>query len=1136
MQKIAAPLIIADRFELTTEMREGGMAEVYKAFDAHADGAPCAVKRMKLQADEDAAKESFYREYRALEALEHRNIVRMLDYGLDDLRRPYIAMEWVERDLDSYIDQHSALGWSDFWRQIGQPILEAISAAQSKLWIHRDIKPKNILMTDSGEPKLSDYGIARVQEYDVHLALNRPTFRAHGSKPFTPPEDDDGCDAFHRDCFSWAVVAVFCLTGRVPADYGNLPEMIAGIPDAPTEILARACSMSPGDRPRNAALLLDELDQWTKAHQSTATPKLSFWLTFSDPVKTHLANIFGPEERNPVEAVLQDFCRGVRARLGGDDGEKVRFLGENWQIVAIRDPRRPGCLLVERAQELGSAAVDRQKERAPDVEIRLNAAAPPNPDLADGVIDEIFAYLVGASSELARKKGLESDRILRIWQTYLRARSAMESGQASDLRYSDAKVSDRTVTLTLTDPVPPDLLGQDRKVRSGSRYLFFEVTAVLGDEVTLRSSYGDPALVPSNGVLEVNTDRASRAIDRQRQALDAVANGRSAHTGLREIVLGGQNAKPPLSAVPFRDAGEQFDDDKLVVLKKALGTQDILAVEGPPGTGKTRLIEEIISQYLYYHPKHRVLLSSQTHAALDNVIERLAKRHSHLDLVRVGRYGDEKIADSASGFILERKAETWSTKVAANARKWLEARAAREGLDETEMRAGSLSLRLAALLKARQVWQEATAERSRQAIQTTKTAAEEESEGVATANLERSVEVSQQSAAEARSKLGEVEAEIEEAREALRGLQSVALNLAESESVEDLEGYGEMLLGDSESHRKHLSLIHLQEQWLERVGRSVDFQAAMLASADVVASTCVAITGVKGITEVSFDLCIIDEASRATATEVLVPMSRSRRTILVGDTRQLPAFFERDILTSKMLAEFTEAEITENVFDRLLKTLPAEARADLRKQYRMARPIGDLVSQVFYEGRLESPKLKAELSLPLYPKLVTWLDTGKSKGQQEVRVGTSWRNPAECAAVKKAIEQIAFVASNRKGAHYQIAVIAGYQAQVSAIEHSIRDQRIAWPNLTIRVNTVDAFQGSEADICIYSVVRSNDQGDAGFLKEPPRLNVALSRARNLLLIVGDYEFCRGLAAAHPMSDVVDYIATHEDDCEVRLVP
>lgn len=1135
MQTSAAPMIIADRFELTDEMREGGMAEVFKAFDAHADGALCAIKRMKPQADDEAAKESFYREYRALEALEHRNIVRMLDYGLDDQRRPYIAMEWVERDLDGYIDQHSALGWSEFWRQIGQPILEAISAAQSKRWIHRDIKPKNILMTDSGEPKLSDYGIARVHEHDVHLALNRPTFRAHGSKPFTPPEDDDGCDAFHRDCFSWAVVAVFCLTGRVPADYGNLPEMIAAIPDAPTAILARACSMSPGDRPRNAALLSDELDQWTKERHSVPLPYLTCWLTFSEPVKAHLGNVFGPEERQPVDALMQDFRRNVRARLGGDDGEKVRFLGDNWQIVTTRDPRRPGNLLVEMAQELGSAAVERQKERSPDVEIRLNTAGPPNPDLADGVIDELFAYLLGASSEQARKRALDSDRILRIWQTYLRARSAMESGRASDLRYSEAKISDRTVTLTLTDPVPPDLLGQDRKVRSGSRYLFFEVTAVLGDEVTLRSSYGDPALVPANGVLEVNTDRASRAIDRQRQALDAVANGRSAHTGLREIILDGRDAKPPLPAVPYRDPGEQFDDDKLVVLKKALGTQDILAVEGPPGTGKTRLIEEIISQYLYFHPGHRVLLSSQTHAALDNVIDRLAKRHSHLDLVRVGRYGDEKIASSASGFILERKAEAWSSKVAGNARKWLEERAAKEGLDASEMRAGSVSLRLATLLKARKFWRENVAERSKQAIHTTKAATEDESEGVATASIERTVEVAQESAAEARSKLSEVELEIEVVRETLRGLQSIAPDLAESESIEDLEGYGEMLLGDSESHRKHLSLMHLQEQWLVRVGRSVDFQAAMLASADVVASTCVAIAGVKGITEVSFDLCIIDEASRATATEVLVPMSRSRRTILVGDTRQLPAFFERDILTSKMLAEFTEAEITENVFDRLLKTLPAEARADLRRQYRMARPIGDLVSQVFYEGRLESPKVKAELSLQLYPKLVTWLDTGKAKGQQEVRVGTSWRNSTECAAIKKAIEQIAFIASNRKGAHYQIAVIAGYQAQVSAIEHSIRDQRIAWPNLTIRVNTVDAFQGSEADVCIYSVVRSNDQGDAGFLKEPPRLNVALSRARSLLLIVGDYEFCRGLAATHPMSNVVDYIATHEDDCEVRPV-
>lgn len=76
---------------------------------------------------------------------------------------------------------------------------------------------------------------------------------------------------------------------------------------------------------------------------------------------------------------------------------------------------------------------------------------------------------------------------------------------------------------------------------------------------------------------------------------------------------------------------------------------------------------------------------------------------------------------------------------------------------------------------------------------------------------------------------------------------------------------------------------------------------------------------------------------------------------------------------------------------------------------------------------------------------------------------------------------------------------------------------------------------SEADICIYSVVRSNDRGDAGFLSEPPRLNVALSRARSLLLIVGDHTFCTRLPTTHPMYDVVNYIERARADCEVRTL-
>jgi superfamily I DNA and/or RNA helicase len=372
-------------------------------------------------------------------------------------------------------------------------------------------------------------------------------------------------------------------------------------------------------------------------------------------------------------------------------------------------------------------------------------------------------------------------------------------------------------------------------------------------------------------------------------------------------------------------------------------------------------------------------------------------------------------------------------------------------------------------------------------------------------------------------------------RQDLAVLPGIACDLASSEDPDELEGYAALLMGDGEEGKEHLALMHLQEEWLERVGRSSDFHSAMLASAKVVASTCVALAGVRGVNEVAFDLCIVDEASKATATEILIPMTRSRRTILVGDPKQLPPFFERKILDAQSLSEFTEAEIRENVFDRLLRTLPAESKVKLFHQYRMARPIGDLVSTVFYEGHLKSPITNPEISFPAYPKLVTWLDTSRLvAAEPEKRVGTSWSSPLECRVVQTNLAKLDFFARTRKKI-YDVAVIAGYAAQVRALEDAIRDYRAAWTGLTIRINTVDAFQGSEADVCIYSVVRSNDRGDTGFLNEPPRLNVALSRARSLLLIVGDYAFCQSLPTEHPMLDVVNYIGRTPADCEVRTL-
>jgi superfamily I DNA and/or RNA helicase len=90
-------------------------------------------------------------------------------------------------------------------------------------------------------------------------------------------------------------------------------------------------------------------------------------------------------------------------------------------------------------------------------------------------------------------------------------------------------------------------------------------------------------------------------------------------------------------------------------------------------------------------------------------------------------------------------------------------------------------------------------------------------------------------------------------------------------------------------------------------------------------------------------------------------------------------------------------------------------------------------------------------------------------------------------------------------------------------------------NLSVECNTVDAFQGREADVAIYSVTRSNPAARVGFLREPARINVALSRARSGLIIIGDHAFCRHVPGANPMRTVLEHVEANPDACALEAV-
>jgi len=457
------------------------------------------------------------------------------------------------------------------------------------------------------------------------------------------------------------------------------------------------------------------------------------------------------------------------------------------------------------------------------------------------------------------------------------------------------------------------------------------------------------------------------------------------------------------------------------------------------------------------------------------------------------------------------------------------------GIRRSDIELGMLVERLALLLQRRKALRSSLegAEQRVRGVEERAEAKLADTGSAESSELDTDSVEAQEGAAALRGTLTALRFEIDEAREQLKNAGTDGAGLATSEDEAELREWSGLLLGDSETQRQCRALLELQEEWLLRVGKSSDFHAAMLASAQIVAGTCIGMAGVRGMADVIYELCIVDEASKATVTEILVPMARSRRWILVGDPAQLPPFFEDDSITR--LEEFDEEEVRQTLLDRFLTGLPDHSRAGLTNQYRMVKPIGDLISEVFYNGALESPKLKPDVLLTgVCPKPVTWLSTNDAADVHEVRRGQSFRNEAECRIIRELLGQIDFIARKRKMI-YDVVVIAGYIAQVKALQDILRDRLNEWTGLKITCSTVDAFQGSQAEICIYSVTRSNPEGRLGFLREKPRLNVALSRGRSALIVVGDDVFCRTAIGENPFRKVLDFIDAHPDRCDRRYV-
>ena len=244
----------------------------------------------------------------------------------------------------------------------------------------------------------------------------------------------------------------------------------------------------------------------------------------------------------------------------------------------------------------------------------------------------------------------------------------------------------------------------------------------------------------------------------------------------------------------------------------------------------------------------------------------------------------------------------------------------------------------------------------------------------------------------------------------------------------------------------------------------------------------------ESISNTKFDVAIIDEASQATIPSILIPIAKAHRFILAGDHKQLPP----TIISAKARA------LEETLFENLIKMYPHKSQL-LNVQYRMNRLLMKFPNSEFYNNNLKSDSSVDDINIndiinsEGYEEALLFLDTSNVRDNEErhLKDSKSIVNKLEAdIAVNVARDYL-----NAGIDEDSIGIISPYADQVKIIQD----------RTPVEVKTVDGFQGREKEIIIISTVRSNYDGNIGFLSDLRRLNVAITRAKRKLIIIGNKE-------------------------------
>lgn len=614
--------------------------------------------------------------------------------------------------------------------------------------------------------------------------------------------------------------------------------------------------------------------------------------------------------------------------------------------------------------------------------------------------------------------------------------------------------------------------------------------------------------IDSRYILRSKAERSS--YERRYDAVERILSGRSVISNLvsyferttsyNQVIKHPEPTDADLEDYDVIENGEMvfsLNDDQKAAFKKIVSSGPICLLQGPPGTGKTSFIGAFLDYVIHKQGARSILLVSQSHEATNNALEgalRLAARRSTaIDVVRVGE--DGTLSDAIRHVGVTALQESYRERFRS----------------EFKHRIVSLSSRL----RLSQEFVEAFAQTF---IHMDRLAQD-------VVLLEKDL-----TSLNSEEERGTIKQRLYARKELLYSHALVSLTpeevKASSNVIDDLKDALARKFGirSPAAVNKLHQLIKISQEWVDVLGsQGGNFSEFLAKTRTIVAGTCVGVGRWNlGVSRNSYDWVVIDEAARATPSELAVSMQVGKRVLLVGDHFQLPPLY-KDELRKEMghrLQVGRDSDVFDSDFERAFESPYGKTvGATLTTQYRMATEICSLVSKCFYEprgkklvqGRGNPKYYYGQLSAPFNSEVV-WVDTSCA-GKNSYHEKTSDRSCVNQYEVRAVIDVLRHILQNEqftndlvndlKQGEIPIGIIAMYSAQVTRINNAIAQAEWLGPlRSLIKVDTVDGYQGKENRIIILSLVRNNAKYEQGFLSSPNRLNVAMSRAMDRLAIIG----------------------------------